>query len=74
MSNKSNNCTKKLLRIPRSNVAYRRENSYINRNRLSSYSREIIIKTYQKVEKNYLRWFLLRIMILFCKYKPISTK
>ena len=49
-----NSSTKKSLRIPRSNSAYRRENSYSNRNRLSSNSKRNYYENLSKSRKNLL--------------------
>lgn len=54
IKNQRNSSTKKSLRIPRSNSAYRRENSYSNRNRLSSNSKRNYYENLSKSRKNLL--------------------
>ena len=54
MKDQRNSSAKKSLRIPRSNSAYRRENSYSNRNRLSSNSKRNYYENLSKSRKNLL--------------------
>lgn len=58
MSDQRNSSTQKGIQSPRSRSTYKRENSYSNRNKLSSNSRKIIMKICLKVEKIYLKWCL----------------